>query len=226
MRRSKLVKQFPDAAPAIPLGRGKIACHLMWIGMVVPMACHFAKTSPWEEKFPACPTITRRRRNALSSSVNQNPESRSEIRRVHCRRVVDVRGNGGFIIACAPSGPTGKIYAPDEHSPELAAAFESGSIPILPPFLEGLIRKKPSTISKTKKLDAAPQSPPTTRKRNTHATSWTGVLRNFRMPPRAGRNTLLNNVAYRMGRLIGAGWIDKAAVVERLAPKLQELAVC
>ena len=129
---------------------------------------------------------------------------------------IDVRGNGGFVIAVGAVRPDGAVYAPDEHGPDLAEAFKKGAIPVLPEFLERVIRTKRPAESITKTQDAGPQAAPTVREKTYAMATLDGCAQEVEGSVRGERNQTLNAVAFRLGRLIAACWIDKTTVIERL----------
>jgi hypothetical protein len=130
---------------------------------------------------------------------------------------IDVRGNGGFVIAVGAVRPDGVAYEPEVGSPVLAEAFKNGSIPVLPKFLERVIRTRRVLPSATKTQDAGPRRAPTVREKTYAMATLDGCATELENATKGRRNNLLNTVAYRMGRLIAAGWIDRKTVFERLA---------
>jgi Bifunctional DNA primase/polymerase, N-terminal len=122
---------------------------------------------------------------------------------------VDVRGSGGLVIAPGSIRPdNGKQYLPDDDHPDLAAAFAAGTIPVLPAFVQEII--KPSR----------PPAEPVvvTRQRGRRfecyaASALECVARELSAKaPDTGRNNTLNGSAYRMGRMVARGWITRSEV--------------
>jgi hypothetical protein len=67
---------------------------------------------------------------------------------------IDVRENGGFVIAVGAVRPDGVAYESEQGSPDLAEAFKKGSIPVLPEFLERVIRPK-RVLASPRSIDAS-----------------------------------------------------------------------
>jgi Bifunctional DNA primase/polymerase, N-terminal len=119
---------------------------------------------------------------------------------------IDIRGAGGYGIgvgAVLPDG-TGWRIAPG-HSTDL---------PQLPPWLEQMVRA--DKIPPTNNNEIASQSSITRRElRYAEAALQTGIG-DIETAPRGKRNTVLNSVAYRLGRMVGARWIQRNVVAVRL----------
>jgi hypothetical protein len=115
---------------------------------------------------------------------------------------IDVRGIGGFAIgpgAVLPDG-TGWHKAPD-HSTDL---------PQLPLWLEQMIRA--DEIQPSDNNGICSQSPISQREQRYAEAAFKGGIADIGNAPYGKRNTTLNNVAYRLGRMVARGWIDRDKV--------------
>jgi hypothetical protein len=102
---------------------------------------------------------------------------------------IDVRGNGGFIIAVGAVRPDGVAYESEAGSPDLAEAFRNGSIPVLPEFLESVIRTRRPSASATKTQDAGRDVLQRCGKTLMQGRPWTDAQRNSRTPLKVGATT-------------------------------------
>jgi AAA domain/Bifunctional DNA primase/polymerase, N-terminal len=132
---------------------------------------------------------------------------------------VDVRGDGGWIVAPGAIRPDGSAWKPESDMPSLESAYVNGEIPVLPDWLAELIRRRPRSTE-----------PPAPASQEHRKHDDTGVDRGRLFAEKAltecaaelaetkkpGRNDRLNAVAYRMGRMIERGWIELRPVVDAL----------
>ncbi len=122
-----------------------------------------------------------------------------------------MRGAGGLVIAPGTI-VNGKQYVADDKFPDLAEAFAAGAIPILPAYVQEIIRP-PRT---------APAPIVITLQRGRRfecfaASALDGVARELSgKPPETGRNKVLNGSAYRMGRMVARDWITRSEVEQVL----------
>lgn len=115
---------------------------------------------------------------------------------------IDVRGVGGFVIgpgAVLPDG-TGWQIAPG-HSSDL---------PQLPPWLEQMIRA--DEIQPINNTHIYSHSSVTRREECYAEAVLQAGIADVENAPNGKRNAVLNNVAYRLGRMIARGWIDRNKV--------------
>lgn len=109
---------------------------------------------------------------------------------------LDVRGDGGYVIACPSVHASGDRYQ-----------LRSGGS--LTPDLPGWL---------TARLEAPPPSPPPTPGRPVavrDVSAWAraaldGELQRLRAAPEGTRNDTLNRVAFRLGQIVGGGALDEA----------------
>ena len=114
---------------------------------------------------------------------------------------LDIRGDGGYVIAPPSLHVTGGRYA---------VAGRGGEIPDLPDWLLDLVRKR------------EPPTPPTRPARNVeHGDAWAraaaaGELDELRHAAPGIRNSTLNRVSFKLGQIIGAGLLDQAEIEQSL----------
>ncbi len=207
--------KYPDAAPAIALGKANLVVIDPDRHGGTDGVANFAKLIEGHD-LPVGPIINTA--GGGKHHIFRQPESGEPLgnSRGDLPDGIDVRGNGGFVIAVGAVRPDGVAYKSEQGSPDLAEAFKKGAIPVLPEFLERVIRTKRPAESATKTQDAGPRPAPT-RRENAYATAtMDGCAQEVEGSVRGKRNQTLNAVAFRLGRLIAAGWIDKTPVIERL----------
>jgi len=118
---------------------------------------------------------------------------------------IDIRGAGGYGIgvgAVLPDG-TGWRIGPG-HSTDL---------PPLPMWLEQIIRA--DTLPPTNNKIASKSSITRREQRYAEVALQAGIG-DIETAPRGRRNAVLNSVAYRLGRMVGARWIQRNLVASRL----------
>lgn len=118
---------------------------------------------------------------------------------------LDVRGTGGYIIGPGAMLPDGTCWRIDNSQP-----YE---IPRLPSWLERLIRAD--------KIEAVANFSPssshlTHRERRYAEAALEGAAQEIEKTPKGKRNATLNSVAYHLGRMVGAGWIERNIVAAHL----------
>jgi hypothetical protein len=125
---------------------------------------------------------------------------------------INVRGNGGYVIAPGAQLPDGRQYKRDSKTPSTIEALVNGTIPVLPPALQELLRPKkdcsaPSNGSAHSSAREERYADATLRRLADNLAA---------MPPDSGRNIELNNAALIMGHMVAAGWTSRSAVEGRL----------
>jgi hypothetical protein len=120
---------------------------------------------------------------------------------------IDIRGMGGFVIAPGAMRPDGTAWQFDRRLVPNGKNWVN-SIPALPTWLEQKIRAEHTqpTAGHTYQLQVNGREE---RYAQSVLNSGTAEVENA-IPGR--RNTKLNGVAYRLGRMVGAGWIDRNRV--------------
>lgn len=116
---------------------------------------------------------------------------------------VDTRVDGGYVIAWEPQAVITAVQA-----------ARSGTLPTLPTALREALTTKGEKAGKAdaKPAVAPPQSPPRSREEAYARAALKGVAAELADTGHGGRNHALNAIAYRMGRMIAAGWIDDPTV--------------
>ena len=128
---------------------------------------------------------------------------------------IDVRGDGGYVVAPGAVLPNGREWRSAPGTPSLYEAYKSGNgaLPCMPDWLLNEIRKR-------KPHDAEPASnngryafddgEVTKRERAFAQAALDGICTKLRAMPRdSGRNEALNAGAYSLGKLAARGWIDE-----------------
>ena len=105
-------------------------------------------------------------------------------------RGVDVRGDGGFIVAAGAVRSDGLTYSSDENAPEFAEAYSRDQIPVLPKFLEEVIRAGRTQTAAPKTLKAD-QKIPSRRDESRHMPTayWKAAPKNSRTHRRVSATT-------------------------------------
>jgi len=118
---------------------------------------------------------------------------------------IDVRGVGGFVIGPGAMLPDGTEWRlPQNHSTDL---------PTLPAWLERMVRADESLQTRISEFTSESI---TARKERYAEAALQGGIAEVKNAPRGSRNTVLNNVAYRLGRMIARGWLDRNRVKDGL----------
>ena len=114
---------------------------------------------------------------------------------------IDVRGVGGFVIGPGAILPNGTGW-------HLAPGY-STDLPQLPLWLERMIRADEIEQEQHEGIG----SRLITRREERYAEiALDAGIADVKNASRGRRNTVLNGVAYRLGRMVGAGWIDRNKV--------------
>ena len=121
---------------------------------------------------------------------------------------IDVRGTGGFVIGPGAVLPNGAEW-------RLASDY-STDLPHLPPWLEQMIRADKEVPAQrtaiATRATIATRASTASREERYAETVLEGCISEVENAPKGRRNTVLNNVAYRLGRVIARGWIDRNKV--------------
>ena len=129
---------------------------------------------------------------------------------------VDTRGQGGYVIV-PPSQPNGN---------DKAYCWERGDedqIGNLPPWPTALLEKlKKPKAEKTRADDRAPLPPPDEIQRRIACMGLEAACHTVATAVEGARNDTLNREAFRLGQLIGGGYLDELTVVERLSDSARE----
>ena len=116
---------------------------------------------------------------------------------------IDVRGVGGFVIAPGAVLPDGKRWQSVNGRPSLAAAFKAGTIPELPQWLADIIRPKSAAERRwdrrvCTRLCRMPGANSSSRGQAYAAAALDGAVAELSAAPTGKRNETLNAVAFRL----------------------------
>ena len=127
---------------------------------------------------------------------------------------IDVRGEGGWVVAPGATANEG-MWCGIDSKPSLAQAYKDNTIPVIPDFLEAIIR-----APKKREDNTAPSMNGSGRSGERESKYAEAALRNMADEIAAtragGRNEALNKAAFCMGTMIAAGWIGESTVRGRL----------
>lgn len=131
---------------------------------------------------------------------------------------VDVRGDGGWIVAPGSTRSDGKLWKP--LGPPLDRTFLAGTIPVVPDWVVDLIQSNvvridggnPAHLQAERGESVKAQ----VRERAYASAALNGCADELRQAMPGRRNEILNSVAFRMGRMIASGWIEKPVVADAL----------
>ena len=123
---------------------------------------------------------------------------------------IDVRGDGGYVVAAGAVLPDGRKYAPAPGSRRLSDVLSNGGLTPINGWLLDLIRPTPKHQER--------QSPP---RRETNGGTYARVAleRECEAVARAGnggRNEQLNRSAFSIGQLVGGGELREHEVIDAL----------
>jgi AAA domain-containing protein/bifunctional DNA primase/polymerase-like protein len=203
--------QFPNALPAIELGRAGLVVIDLDRHPGSPDGVTAFKALRNGQALPPQPA-TRTASNGYHLIFRQpsNGEPPLGNGRGNLPLGCDVRGRGGWIVAPGASCEHGTWRAVKDR-PSLASAYKSGSIPELPQWLRDIIRPQRA------KHSAAPSLGDIGKRERIYAErALTNAANKVAGSQRGSRNTELNNAAFCIGTLIARGWIGAATVEGRL----------
>jgi hypothetical protein len=132
---------------------------------------------------------------------------------------INVRGQGGFVVAHGSVRPDGAIWEPAPGAPELAAGFRADAIPELPSWLAEILA--PASSGQDSPPIAPTDSAPLGREQAYALAALDSCVGELEQTPPGKRNNCLNAIAYRLGRMVVRGWIDQRIVVDRLIAACQ-----
>ena len=132
-------------------------------------------------------------------------------------KAINVRGVGGYVIAPGTRLPDGRQYKRDPNTPSALEAVQTGTVPVLPPAIEKLLRGNGRHSGEVPPHNGATYSPTSSREESYARAALNSIAHKIAStPPNAGRNNELNNGALTMGHMVAAGWIGRATVEGRL----------
>jgi hypothetical protein len=133
---------------------------------------------------------------------------------------IDVRAAGGWIVAPGSVRADGAVWQPASDTPPLRDVFPDG-VPRIPKWIANLIRARPAYNGsvRTREALAISRAEPASSSRHA-AYAKVALARNAAELAAAlvgGRNNLANAIAFRMGRMVARGWIDRRQVIDALS---------
>jgi hypothetical protein len=189
----------------------------------------FEKLADENGGLPACP-VTLTASNGKHFYFRQPDDIQLGCSRGSLPNGVDVRGRGGWIMAPGAIRPDGERWMADPTAPDLLDALADGTIPVVPKWLVKIIRTKPqppgsgpSSAPRTGLTDQPPQSKAvggritlSDRERAFAQAALAECATDLAAASPGDRNQTLNAVAYRMGRMVARGWIERPDVADAL----------
>lgn len=209
-------KQFPDAVPAIALGVSNLVVIDVDRHGKADGISNFEKLIEGHQ-LPICP-ITKTAGGGKHYIFRQpNEADPLGNGKGSLPAAIDVRGSRGFIIAPNAIRPDDRIYETAESAPSLVDAFRENSVPVLPEFLEAILQTKRSLPIAKRDATENQRQIATSREKAYALAALKECVQELENAERGTRNTVLNNVSYRMGRIAKAGWIDDKSVRDQLS---------
>jgi hypothetical protein len=201
--------QFPEAVPAIPCDDIIVLDadrHAGGSDGVAALTCLIKEHGDWP-----CPPVVFTPSDGLHFYFSQTQPPLGN-RTGMLPDGLDVRGIGGYVIGPGAVLPDETRWRIDGRQPDV--------IPRLPSWLEQLIRAE-----EIERVDSVvvSGSPVTNRERRYAETALEGAAQEVETAPRGKRNTVLNGVAFRLGRMVGSGWIARNIVAARLLSAASDL---
>jgi AAA domain/Bifunctional DNA primase/polymerase, N-terminal len=126
---------------------------------------------------------------------------------------VNVRGAGGFVVAPGALRPDGAIWEPAPDTPDLVGAFQAGTIPPVPPWLVEVLSPQ---NGRSAKIAPSAARDITAREKAYASAALDAVCNEVAISNVGERNNAVNATAYRLGRMVGRGWLERHVVVSRL----------
>jgi Bifunctional DNA primase/polymerase, N-terminal len=195
-------EDYPDAIPAVPCRDFVVLDadrHIGGSDGIAALTCLIAEHGEWPD-----PPIVFTPSGGLHCYFQQTEPPLGN-RTGTLPDGLDVRGAGGYVIGPGAVLPDGTGWRIDDSQPHV--------IPRLPKWLERLICA--DKIEKVGGVGVSGASV-TVREKRYAETALEGAAHEVEIAPTGKRNKILNSVSYRLGRMIGAGWIARNIVAARL----------
>ncbi len=123
---------------------------------------------------------------------------------------MDIRGDGGYVIAPGAELPDGRSYQPDPARPTILEGLSNGGLPEAPQWLiEAVARSEPSPNTKHGQAHG-------NREKAYANSSLNSITREIAATLRGQRNPALNQGAFKLGRFVARGWLSRVEVEARL----------
>ncbi len=139
---------------------------------------------------------------------------------------IDTKGSGGYVVAAGSVRHDGRSYRPMPGTPDLFDAMRNGTIPPLPAKIAEMIRASKAWPEDNIQSDAgvSPASHGATvgaRERAWARAALSGKKTELAQTPKGERNIVANAIAYKIGRIVGAGWLPLGEAKSALADACQ-----
>lgn len=121
---------------------------------------------------------------------------------------VDARGFGGYVIAPYATLSDGRRYITVTGTPDLISAYSAGTIPHVPQGIVGLLQAKERGRSNQEQTFTNAGA----REFAFAHAALEGCMTELASTGAGNRNERLNAIAYRLGRMIARGWINRSDV--------------
>lgn len=128
---------------------------------------------------------------------------------------INVRGAGGYVIAAGAAMPDGRCYSREDGDALILARV----CPLPPQWLLDLIRAKDRKPSHAPANGVRPAIMTLAEEERIRSYAEKGVaaeLDKLRTAPKGRRNNTLNEAAFSIGTMVGAGWIGEASARDSL----------
>jgi hypothetical protein len=210
-------RDHPAAVPGIELGRaGLLVIDADRHGSTDGVAAFQALTGRYG--LPVGP-VTITAGCGLHYVFRQPEGTRFRNRRGRLPEGIDVRGAGGWVVAPGSVRADGAVWQSASDTPPLRDAFPGG-VPRVPGWIANLIQGRPNQNDSPHAPEplAIPGAEPVSPSRHA-AYAKVALARNAEELAAAqtgGRNNLANAIAFRMGRMVARGWIDRGHVIDTL----------
>ena len=124
-----------------------------------------------------------------------------------------MRGNGGFVIGPGAVLPDCTGWRSTDALHLVDALSMPNGVPQFPEWLDKIIRADRITSTDANSTSG---SSITNRERRYAEVALEGAAQEVQNSPSGKRNTILNAVSFRLGRMVGARWIERNIVAARL----------
>jgi hypothetical protein len=130
---------------------------------------------------------------------------------------INIRGDGGLVIAAGSVSPEGSWVA-DPDAPDLLESFKTKeSFPELPAWIVAAIRApKAEGVETAAEARQEFKSEAGARERAFAETALDGCYNELVSLSEGERNNTLNAIAYRLGRMVARGWVSEFEVTRKL----------
>jgi hypothetical protein len=127
---------------------------------------------------------------------------------------IDVRGAGGYTVCPYAVLPDGRRYHPAKKTPDLIDSYRAGTIPPIPEGVVALIE------ARKKHRQPSPESAQPIqggiRERAYAQAALDNCTKELTAAAAGTRNELLNALAFRLGRMVARGWLQRSYVEANL----------